>query len=188
MKKMLQSQFSDDLQTQPGYDLDSESLLVSPAMFAPSRLCSCNPGWSLGCLGGGFAVQDISLDANTVELQGNYGTHTCQDCKNSLKFCFHSDLSKIPICLLHLHTLRKGGTGATCEKCPADSFSDEYSSKECKPCPPGSKAVAGATSVHSCACDVGVLYKTTGSWKLFRTAFSSHVLTVFMKQLIWKGC
>eukprot|EP00434_Breviolum_minutum_P029499 symbB.v1.2.026084.t2/scaffold2508.1/size77433/4 len=85
------------------YDLDSKSLQVSPAMFAPNRLCSCNPGWK--------------------------------------------------------------GTGATCEKCPADSFSDEYSSKECTPCPPGSKAVAGATSVHSCVCDVGVLYNTTGSWK-----------------------
>ena len=89
--------------------------------------------------------------------------------------------------VLHLRTLRKG-TGATCEKCPADSFSDEYSSRECKPCPPGSKAVAGATSVHSCACDVGVLYNTNDSWKLFRTAFSSQVLTVFMKQLIWKAC
>ena len=66
---------SDDLQTLTGYDLDSKSLQVSPAMFAPNRLCSCNPGWSLGCLGGGFAVQDISLDANTVELQGNYGTY-----------------------------------------------------------------------------------------------------------------
>eukprot|EP00434_Breviolum_minutum_P029494 symbB.v1.2.026081.t1/scaffold2508.1/size77433/1 len=85
------------------YDLDSKSLQVSPAMFAPSRLCSCNPGWK--------------------------------------------------------------GTGATCKKCPADSFSDEYSSKECTPCPPGSKAMAGATSVHGCVCDVGVLYNTTGSWK-----------------------
>jgi len=85
------------------YDLDSKSLQVSPAMFAPNKLCSCNLGWK--------------------------------------------------------------GTGATCEKCPADSFSDEYSSKECKPCPPGSKAMAGATSVHGCACDVGVLYNTTDSWK-----------------------
>ena len=72
---MLQSRFSDDLQTPPGYDLDSKSLQVSPAMFAPNKLCSCNPGWSLGCLGGGFAVQDASLDANAVELQGDYGTY-----------------------------------------------------------------------------------------------------------------
>ena len=102
--------------------------------------------------------------------------------------CFHSDLLRISIFCFTCTPLRKGGTGATCEKCPADSFSDEYSSKECTPCPLGSKAVAGATSVHSCVCDVGVLYNTTGSWKLFRTAFSSHVLTVFMKQLIWKVC
>ena len=104
--------------------------------------------------------------------------------RNSLEFCYALICSGF---LLYLHTLRKG-TGATCEKCPADSFSDEYSSKECTPCPPGSKAVAGATSVHSCACDVGVLYNRTGSWKLFRTAFCSQVLTVFMKPLIWKAC
>ena len=68
MRKMLQSRFNDDLQTLPGYDLDSKSLQVSPAMFAPNKLRSCNPGWSLGCVGGGFTAQDISLDANTVEL------------------------------------------------------------------------------------------------------------------------
>ena len=124
-------------------------------------------------------MQDISLDANTVELQANYGAYMAR----LQSACFHSDFFRISIFLLHLHTLRKG-KGATCEKCPADSFSDEYSSKECTPCPPGSKAMAGATSVHSCVCDVGVLYNTTGSWKLFRTAFSSQVLTVFMKPLI----
>ena len=112
--------------------------------------------------------------------------HTCQDCRNSLKILFPF-FSGFSFLLLFLHALRKG-IGATCKKCPADSFSDEYSSKECTPCPPGSKAVAGATSVHSCVCDVGVLYNTTDSWMLFRTAVGSHVLTVFMKQLIWKAC
>ena len=133
-------------------------------------------------------MQDITLDANTVELQGNYGTYMPKLQELFRIFVsFHSDFFRISIFLFYLHTLRKG-TGATCEKCPADSFSDEYSSKECTPCPPGSKAVAGATSVHSCVCDVGVLYNTSDSWKLFRTAFTSHVLTVFMKQLIWKAC
>ena len=83
----------DDLQMQPGFDLDSKSLQVSPAMFAPGRLCSCNPGWSLGCLGGGSAVQDTSLDVNTVELQGNYRT----DMPRLQSACFHSDLLRISI-------------------------------------------------------------------------------------------
>ena len=110
--------------------------------------------------------------------------HVCQDCNQhvSILIC-----PKFQFFCFTCTPLRKG-TGATCEKCPADSFSDEYSSKECKPCPPGSKAMAGATSVHGCVCDVGVLYNTTDSWMLFRTAVGSHVLTVFMKQLIWKAC
>ena len=182
MRKLLQSWFS-GMEKPPGYDLDSKSLLISPAMCAPNRLCSCNPGWSLGCLG------EVSLCSTPVsmQMQLNFSqtmVHTCQDCNQNVSILI---CSGFPFCLLHLHTLWKG-TGATCEKCPADSFSDEYSSKKCKPCPPGSKAMAGATSVHSCACDVGVLYNTNGSWKLFRTAFSSQVLTVVMKQLIWKAC
>ena len=34
--------------------------------------------------------------------------HTCQDCKNSLKCCFHSDLLRISIFLLYLHTPKEG--------------------------------------------------------------------------------
>ena len=129
-------------------------------------------------------MQDISPDANPVELQANYGA----DMPRLQLACFHSDFFRIFIFAALLARPLRKGTGANCEKCPVDSFSDEYSSKECTPCPPGSKAVAGATSVHGCACDVGVLYNTTGGWKLFRTAFSSQFLTVFMKPLIWKAC
>jgi len=57
------------------------------------------------------------------------------------------------------------GSGAQCQKCPQDSFTENYSSSECQKCPPGSKAPAGATSRSSCVCDVGVLYSSKGSWK-----------------------
>ena len=61
--------------------------------------------------------------------------------------------------------LRKG-SGAQCQKCPQDSFTENYSCSECEKCPPGSKAPAGATSRSSCVCDVGVLYSSKGSWTL----------------------
>ena len=57
------------------------------------------------------------------------------------------------------------GSGAQCQKCPQDSFTENYSCSECEKCPPGSKAPAGATSRSSCVCDVGVLYSSKGSWK-----------------------
>ena len=32
-----------------GFDLTSSQLVITPNLFAPKRLCSCNPGWSLSC-------------------------------------------------------------------------------------------------------------------------------------------
>ena len=57
------------------------------------------------------------------------------------------------------------GFGVKCEKCPANSFTDEYNSRECHPCPPGSKAPEGSTSFSSCVCDVGFLQATNGVWR-----------------------
>ena len=64
--------------------------------------------------------------------------------------------------------LRKG-SGAKCEKCPENSFTANYDSKECEQCPQGSKAPAGSISHSSCICDVGVLYKSNGTWTLCST-------------------
>ena len=32
-----------------GFDLTSSQMEITPNLFAPKRLCSCNPGWSLSC-------------------------------------------------------------------------------------------------------------------------------------------
>ena len=58
----------------------------------------------------------------------------------------------------------RNGSGAQCQKCPVNTFSDVYSSgKLCNPCPAGSKSPEGSTSRSSCMCDVGVLDTASGS-------------------------
>ena len=57
------------------------------------------------------------------------------------------------------------GFGAQCEKCDRDSFSDAFSSEKCTPCPPGSTALVGATSIEDCECKAGKLYNSTGLWR-----------------------
>ena len=54
------------------------------------------------------------------------------------------------------------GSGAQCQKCPVNTFSDVYSSGKCNPCPTGSQSSEGSTSQSSCICDVGVLDNSTG--------------------------
>jgi len=49
------------------------------------------------------------------------------------------------------------GSGAQCQKCPVNTFSDDYSSRKCNECPTGSKSPEGSTSQSSCICEVGVL-------------------------------
>ena len=58
------------------------------------------------------------------------------------------------------------GSGAQCQKCPANTFNDVYSSGECNQCPAGSKSPEGSTSQSSCMCDVGVLDNSSGSLAL----------------------
>ena len=60
------------------------------------------------------------------------------------------------------------GSGAQCQKCPANTFNDVYSSGECNQCPAGSKSPEGSTSQSSCMCDVGVLDNSSGSLALFQ--------------------
>jgi len=57
------------------------------------------------------------------------------------------------------------GSGADCQMCPENSFTANYDSTECEQCPQGSKAPAGSISHSSCICDVGVLYKSNGTWR-----------------------
>ena len=66
------------------------------------------------------------------------------------------------------------GSGADCQMCPENSFTANYDSKECERCPQGSKAPAGSISHSSCICDVGVLYKSNGTWTLCSTWHSVH--------------
>ena len=60
------------------------------------------------------------------------------------------------------------GSGAQCQKCPVNTFSSVYSSRECHPCPAGSKSPEGSTSRSSCSCEVGVLDNSTGSLALLQ--------------------
>ena len=57
------------------------------------------------------------------------------------------------------------GSGVKCQKCPAKTFTNVYHSRECLPCPANSQAPEGSTSLSSCICDVGVLYKSNGTWR-----------------------
>ena len=62
----------------------------------------------------------------------------------------------------------RNGSGAQCQKCPVNTFSSVYSSRECHPCPTGSKSSEGSTSRSSCICEVGVLDNSTGSLALLQ--------------------
>ena len=63
----------------------------------------------------------------------------------------------------------RNGSGAQCQKCPVNTFSDVYSSgKLCTPCPAASKSPEGSTSRSSCICDVGALDNSTGSLALLQ--------------------
>lgn len=78
----------------------------------------------------------------------------------------------IPQGLCHFwlqHEMPRIGSGAQCEKCDRNSFTDAFSSKECQPCPPGSTAPIGSTSVDDCKCKAGKLYKLNGTWTLSST-------------------
>jgi len=57
------------------------------------------------------------------------------------------------------------GSGAQCEKCDRDSFKEGFLSKQCTPCPSGSWAPEGSTSMIDCKCQAGQLYNSTGQWK-----------------------
>ena len=86
----------------------------------------------------------------------------------------------------------RNGSGAQCQKCPANTFSDVYSSgKLCHPCPAGSESPEGSTSRSSCMCEVGVLDTLSGSLAWFQPcqlgkktclAMFRHV---FPQKIVW---
>ena len=78
------------------------------------------------------------------------------------------------------------GSGAKCEKCPENSFTGNYDSKECEQCPQGSKAPAGSISHSSCICDVGVLDNRTGQWSLCSTWQPVHC-NMFRSHFAWSA-
>lgn len=123
-----------------GFDLVNTSIKISPEKFAPDRLCACSPGWILGCF---------------QTLGENPDEPSCQLPKER-------DLSQ-------QHEMPRIGSGAQCEKCDRDYFKEGFSSKQCTPCPPGSTAPVGSTSVHDCKCKAGKLYNSTGPWTLSST-------------------
>ena len=136
-----------------GYDLDSTSIQITPETFAPDRLCSCSPGWIPSCLrliGCDQKIRDVSLTSGSFpQLHPNCNSHKTAS--------------------LLTATWPRKGSGAKCEKCPENSFAENYDSKECEQCPQGSKAPAGSVSHSSCICDVGVLDNRTGQWTLCST-------------------
>ena len=81
--------------------------------------------------------------------------------------------------------MRKG-TGATCYKCPVDTFKENFSdtSDECTPCPFGSTAEEGSASPSSCICSPGRLYWKDGKWTLCHTP----VQFLFAKLGEWRVC
>ena len=115
------------------------------------------------------------------KLLRTYGTRTCgftltRDPKiTHLSLTSGSFPQKVGNCKSHQTTSLlpatwpRKGSGAKCEKCPENFFAENYDSEECIKCPQGSKAPAGSTSHSSCICDVGVLYKSNGTWTLFST-------------------
>ena len=114
------------------------------------------------------------------KLFKTYGTRTCgftlkYDPKIRDVSLTSGSFPQIPNCNSHeiaslsTATWPRKGSGAKCEKCPENSFTENYDSKECEQCPQGSKAPAGSISHSSCICDVGVLYQSNGRLTLCST-------------------
>ena len=97
-----------------GYDLDSTSIQITPETFAPDRLCSCSPGWIPSCLrliGCDQKIRDVSLTSGSFpQLHPNCNSHKTAS--------------------LLTATWPRKGSGAKCEKCPENSFAENYDSKE----------------------------------------------------------
>lgn len=51
------------------------------------------------------------------------------------------------------------GSGATCEMCPSNKFSDDLGFDTCKSCPANSTAPAGSTKMSDCKCKFGDLHE-----------------------------
>ena len=51
------------------------------------------------------------------------------------------------------------GSGAACEMCPSNQFSDDLGFDTCKSCPANSTAPAGSTKMSECKCKFGDLYE-----------------------------
>ncbi|CAE7570009.1 inlA, partial [Symbiodinium natans] len=47
------------------------------------------------------------------------------------------------------------GHGASCSKCPPNSYNKDFNSSSCTSCPEGSSADEGGASIESCQCEVG---------------------------------
>lgn len=78
------------------------------------------------------------------------------------------------------------GSGVKCQKCPANTFTDEYNSRECLPCPGASKAPEGSTSFSSCVCAVGFGLIIDGEWILCSTWQPVHCnMSQISCQLCW---
>lgn len=134
-----------------GFNLLNTSIQISPEKFAPERLCACPPGWILGCF----------------QTWGTPGERSCKLPKERSFTVEDIGQGLCPLCLQH--EMPRIGSGALCQKCPRDSFKEGFSSKQCTPCPPGSTALVGSTSVDDCKCKAGKLYNSFGTWTLFST-------------------
>lgn len=51
------------------------------------------------------------------------------------------------------------GSGATCEMCPSNKFSDDLGFDTCKSCPANSTAPAGSTKITDCKCQFGDIHE-----------------------------
>ena len=166
-----------------GFDLTSRQLVITPNLFAPERLCSCNPGWNLSC-------KDLDL-----EWFGSL-----------FQLAVLSSFVFLDVCLLHavpnrdswvqiflqsnidwatLEQLRHG-QGSQCEMCPPNYFkNDTHAPRPCMPCPEGSTAPRGSTSHENCKCEVGELFEKDGELKLDRTKYLTAVR--FLSCLMFVG-
>ena len=85
------------------------------------------------------------------------------------QYCSEKRVVRCSFSLFRCAEMPRKGSGAQCQKCPANTFSNDYSSgKLCNPCPAGSKSSEGSTSQSSCMCEVGVLDNSTGSLALLQ--------------------
>ena len=123
-----------------GFDLFNTSIQISPDKFAPEKLCACSPGWTLG-----------------LQKETFYSWRWAP-----------AGLGHVASLLLQ-HEMVRTGSGALCKKCDRDYFKEGLSSKQCEPCPPGSTAPVGSTSVDDCKCKAGSLYKLNGTSTLSST-------------------